>query len=491
MDIQLVLSVLIIYFFFLVIIAYLTSRKASTTTFFNADKQSPWYLVAFGMIGASLSGVTFISIPGAVLGSQFSYFQIVLGYIAGYTVIATVLMPLYYKLQLVSIYGYLEQRFGFWTYKTGAAFFLLSRTIGAAFRLFLAVIALQIGLFEAWDFPFWLTAFISIVLVWTYTFKGGIKTVVWTDTLQTTFLLLAMFASIFLIKSELNLNFSALIDTIAESEYSKVFFWKIKDKNNFLKQFFSGMFIAIAMTGLDQDMMQKNLTCRNLPEAQKNVLWFTVVLVVVNFIFLCLGALLYIYATTKAIPLPMKDGQILTDQVYPFLAFNHFSTFAGVAFLLGITAATYSSSDSALTALTTSFCVDFLNINKASQEKKRRTTVRWVHIGFSLLLLLVIVIFKAIKEANPESNVIGALFSAAGYTYGPLLGLYAFGLFTNINVKDRWIPIVCIVCPILSYFIDYYTPQLFEGFSFGFLIILINGMLTFVGLWLCKKEGRA
>lgn len=484
MSPQLVLTVILSYFFVLISIAFITSKNSNSEDFFNANRQSPWYLVAYGMIGATLSGVTFISIPGAVMKTQFGYFQMVFGYIAGYLVITNILFPLYYKLNLISIYTYLEQRFGFWSYKTGSFFFLLSRTIGSAFRLYLAVMVLQLGLFGAWGFPLWLTSLISVALIWVYTFRGGIKTIVWTDTFQTTFLLLALFSSIFLIKDALNLSWWELSTTIYESNYSKMFFFD-SSGNNFFKQFVSGMFIAIAMSGLDQDMMQKNLTCKSLPEAQKNMRYFMVVLVFVNFVFLCLGALLYIYANKMQIQLPTFNNKIITDQVYPILAFQHFGVWAGIMFLLGITAATYASSDSALTSLTTAFCVDFLNL-KDKSEKQKTITIRIVHLAFSFILIVLIVIFDEVTKLYPGSDVVGALFRASGYTYGPLLGLFAFGLFSKYELKDKFVPFVCLICPVISYFINIYSPQ-YLGYTFGFEILVVNGALTWLGLWLIRK----
>ncbi len=478
MNPQLVIIVIAAYFGVLILISFLTSQNATSETFFTGNRQSPWYLVAFGMIGASLSGVTFVSVPGMVAVNQFSYMQMVLGFLLGYIVIALVLMPLYYKLNLVSIYTYLEQRFGVVSYKTGAFFFLLSRTIGASFRLFLVAGVMQLALFDAWDVPFWATVLITILLIWIYTFRGGIKTIVWTDTLQTLFMLLSVCLGIYLIKDALNLDFDGLVTTIKESEYSQVFFlddWN--DKKHFFKQFFSGAFIAIVMTGLDQDMMQKNLTCKSLGDAQKNMFWFSGALVFANLLFLGLGALLYIYAGREGIELPAK-----ADDLYPMLALNHFGTFAGIIFLLGITAAAYSSADSALTALTTSFCVDFLDFEKREEAGKKKTRMM-VHIGFSVLLFCVILVFKALND----DSVISAIYRVAGYTYGPLLGLYAFGLFTKIKVKDKLVLAVCLLSPAISYLLDSNSAEWFGGFVFGFSILIVNGALTFLGLLLIGK----
>jgi len=478
-----ILSTLFVYFGVLIFIAWRTSRGADTNDFFIAHKQSPWYLVAFGMIGASISGVTFISVPGAVLGNKFAYFQMVLGYVVGYLVIATVLLPLYYRLNLVSIYEYLAQRFGFWSHKTGAFFFLLSRTIGAGLRIFLAASVLQLVIFDAWHVPFWATAIISVFLIWVYTFQGGIKTIVWTDTLQTFFLLSAVVVSIYLIKNELDFTWFSMTSAVAESAYSQIFFWdNIQDSKFFWKQFLAGMFITIVMTGLDQDLMQKNLTCKNIGEAQKNMLWFTVTLVIVNLLFLSLGALLYLYASAKQIALPAK-----TDMLYPILAFQHFGTVAGVAFLLGIIASTYASADSALASLTTSFCIDFLDANKKDEQTRKRL-VRYTHIGFSVLLVVTMLIFKWVQEVYPQGNVLQSLFSVASYTYSPLLGLFAFGLLTGRQVRDAYVPFVCIIAPLVGYRLATNAPVLLGGYQFGFEILIVNGILVFIGLWLVKKN---
>ncbi len=472
------------YFLLLIGISFLTANKADSSTFFTGNRQSPWYLVAFGMIGASLSGVTFISVPGWVGTSQFSYLQVVFGYLVGYFVIATVLMPLYYRLNLVSIYGYLEQRFGFWSYKTGAFYFLLSRTIGAAFRLFLVAGVLQLAIFDAWDIPFHVTVFVTIVLIWLYTFRGGIRTIVWTDTLQTLFMLLAVIFAIYLIGEELDMTTGMMVEAVRESEYSKIFFWEWEGPRNFFKQFISGAFIAIVMTGLDQDMMQKNLTCRNLQDAQKNMFWFSITLVFVNLLFLMLGALLYIYAGTKGIAIPER-----TDDLFPMLALDYFPVIAGITFLLGITAAAYSSADSALTALTTSFCVDFLGFKREETLELRESQRRkrfMVHIGFSLLLFALIIVFREVLDGA----VIQKVFEAAGYTYGPLLGLYAFGLFTKKKVRDRWVPLVCVISPILSYLLNINSEKLLNGYKFGFEILLVNGLFTFIGMVLLIKSSR-
>ncbi len=479
----LVFSIISVYFLALICIAYFTGQKSSSQDFLTASKQSPWYLVAYGMIGASLSGVTFVSIPGAVLNSQFSYLAVATGYVLGYLVIILVLMPIYYKLNLVSIYGYLEGRFGFYTYQTGAFFFLLSRTLGSGLRLFLAVVVLQVGLFGAWGFPFWLTAVVSVALIWVYTFKGGIKTIIWTDTFQTTFLLLGLIFSVYFMADAMNLGISESFEKVYQSQYSTMFFWDILPKNNFFKNLLGGMFIAIAMTGLDQDMMQKNLTCRNLKEAQTNLYVFTGILWFVHLIFLTMGVMLYLYAEQKGISLPMKDGKIITDQVYPFLAFNHFSLVAGIMFLLGITASTYASSDSALTSLTTSFSIDILGLDKRNlTENQRKNTLRIVHLAFSVVLVLLVIFFKFVQDTYPNLNVITNLFTLASFTYGPLLGLFAFGIFTKYEIREKFTPFVCFLAPILCYILQLYAPQILFGYQFGFEILIVNGFVTFLGL---------
>ncbi len=483
MSASLFLLTILCYFSLLMVVAYFTSDKADNNSFFIGNKQSPWYLVAFGMIGASLSGVTFISIPGWVSSSQFAYMQTVLGYLAGYLVIATVLMPMYYRLNLTSIYSYLEQRFGFWSYKTGAFYFLVSRTIGASFRMFLVASVMQFTIFDKMGLPFWLTVVATILLIWLYTYKGGIKTIVWTDTLQTLFMLVAVVLTIFIIGNQLNLNISEVFTLVKNSNYSKIFFFdEWQSPNYFWKHFLGGMFIAIAMTGLDQDMMQKNLSCKNIGDAQKNMFWFSIVLVFVNLIFLSLGALLYLYAETNFIALPEKS-----DQLFPMLAMQgYLGSIVAVLFVLGLIAAAYSSADSALTALTTSFCIDIINIKKYAEEKQTYIR-RMVHLGMSAVMFLCILLFKAINN----DSVIKELFTIAGYTYGPLLGLYTFGLFTKLNLKDKWVPLVCLLSPLACYLLNAYSEDLLNGYKFGFELLLLNGVLTFTGLFIIHKKQAA
>ncbi len=502
-----ILTMVLGYFALLMVVSYLTGKEADNADFFLANRQSPWYLVAFGMIGASLSGVTFISIPGVVgagkANMDFSYMQMVFGYLVGYLVIATVLMPIYYKLNLTSIYGYLEKRFGTMSYKTGAGFFLLSRTIGASFRLYLVAIVLQKFVMDSFGAPFWVTVLLTIFLIWIYTFRGGIKTIVWTDTLQTFCMLAAVGLTVVAIASNLGVGITEIPSLVSGSEYSQMFFFEggWNDPNNFFKQFISGAFIALVMTGLDQDMMQKNLSCRTLGDAQKNMFWFSIILVFANLLFLSLGALLYMYANKNGIEIPAK-----TDQLFPTIALQYLSPAVGIFFVLGLIAAAYSSADSALTSLTTSFCVDFLGFEKEEKDvetdggatvldkpkkkvlihtKDRKQTRFLVHISFSALLFLVIMAFWFVND----DAVITQVFLAAGFTYGPLLGLFAFGILTKRKIKDHLVLGICLAAPILSFFLNKYSDVLFSGLKFGFLILLVNGFLTFLGLYLISDEG--
>lgn len=475
------LGIIAIYFLVLFVISQFTSKDADTQTFFTAKRQSPWYLVAFGMVGGSLSGVTFISVPGWVAASEFSYMQMVFGYLLGYLVIATVLMPMYYRMHLTSIYTYLEDRFGFSAYQTGAAFFLLSRTVQASFRLYLVAIVIQTFIMSSLGVPFWLTVLMTIALIWVYTFKGGIKTIVWTDTLQTLCMLVAVVVTIVAIGQAMDLSFGGLVQEIKGSEYSKMFFFEggWGDSKNFFKQFLAGAFIAIVMTGLDQDMMQKNLTCKNIGDAQKNMFWFSVILIFANVLFLSLGVLLYAYVAHLGIEPPAKS-----DLLYPMLAFNYLPASITIVFVLGLIAAAYSSADSALTALTTSFCIDILGFGEMGRTEARMKKTRvLVHIGFSFLLFLIILIFYGIND----DAVISAIFKVAGYTYGPLLGLYTFGFFTKIKIRDRWAPIICMLSPVLTYIINANSESWLGGYKFGFELLLLNGLLTFLGLLLISR----
>jgi Na+/proline symporter len=472
-----IILLIVAYFSVLIFISHITGKSANNKTFFKADNSSPWYLVAFGMIGASLSGVTFISVPGWVESQSMSYMQMVLGYVVGYAIIGLVLLPLYYRLNLTSIYTYLQDRFGDYSYKTGASFFLLSRTIGASFRLFLVANVLQLLLFDAYGVPFWVTVTITIVLIWLYTFKGGMKTIVWTDTLQTLFMLIAVGVCIYTISSKLQI--SNIFSYVADSKLSKTFFFEdINAGNYFWKQFLAGAFVAIVMTGLDQGMMQKNLTCRNLKDAQKNMFWFTIVLVIVNFFFLALGILLTDYAQKNGI-------NAHKDELFPILATKGTLGLAtAIFFLLGLIAAAYSSADSALTALTTSFSIDILEIDKKKEETDQEKIRKKIHILFSFILIATILIFKYFIA---DASVIAKIFTFANYTYGPLLGLYAFGLFTKLKVKDKAVPFICIASPFLTYLVNYLCFHYFN-FDFGFALLILNGFITFLGLSLFKLE---
>jgi Na+/proline symporter len=475
----LVIFMLVTYFAVLILISWITSRGANTDTFFTANRQSPWYLVAFGMIGASLSGVTFISVPGNVGNIGLGYFQVVLGYLLGYWAIIGVLMPLYYRLNLVSIYTYLEQRFDIWSYKTGSFFFLVSRSIGSALRLYLAATVLQLFLFDAWNIPFFVTVATTILLIWIYTFRGGIKTIVYTDTFQTFFLVLAVIIAVWQISTQLGLGFDELTAIFTDGPYSRIFYFDDPKSTLFFpKQFFGGAFIALTMTGMDQEIMQKNLTCKNVGDAQKNMFWFSLTLVVVNLLFLLLGALLYIYSERNGIALPASS-----DELFPTLALNHLGLTVGVFFLLGIIASSYASADSALAGLTTSFCIDFLNFKNKPEEVKRRQKLA-VHIAFSLLFLVIIVVFK---EINSRS-VIDAVLNIASYTYGPLLGLFAFGLLTKRKVGGWAVPVIAVASPALCYVFAVYAPVWFDGYRLGFEALILNGAIMFGGLWIVSRK---
>ncbi len=488
------LSFLIGYFLILLGISYFTSKKSSdNSTFFTANRNSKWYLVAFGMIGTALSGVTFISVPGEVgnpAGNEFKYFQFVLGNAIGFILIAAVLLPLYYRMNLTSIYTYIEERLGTYSYKTAASIFLLSRTIGSSFRLYLVVIVLQRFIFDSYGIPFWATVLISLGLIWSYTFKGGLKTIIITDTLQTVFLVSSVILTIFFICNSLDLNIFQAFETIKNSGYSKVFFYEdfITSKFHVSKQLLGGIFVTITMVGLDQDMMQKNLSCKNIGEAQKNMFTFTAIFVIINIFFLSVGALLYVYANKYgiAIPLDSLSGKPRTDFLFPEIAFNHLSAIPAIVFMLGLTAATFATTDSALTALTTSFCVDFLNfskktdINSASSIRNRHL----VHVGFSLLMFLVVVLFNIVNN----TAVVSAIFTVASYTYGPLLGLYGFGLFLKSRgVRDKLVPIICILSPAICFFLNANSKIVMGGYVFDNELIVVNGLVTFIGLLIISK----
>jgi len=477
------LTVLLIigcYFSVLFIISFITGRNADNSAFFLGSRKSPWYVVAYAMIGTSISGVTFVSVPGWVGDTQFAYMQMIAGYLIGYFVIANILLPLYYRLQLTSIYTYLDTRLGYWSYKTGASFFLLSRIIGTAFRLYLMASVLHLSVFGQWGVPFWVTVLVTIALIWLYTRKGGIRTVIWTDIIQTTFMILAVIITFWLIGKSMDMNLKGLIDIISESDYSRIFFFdNINDERHFFKQFIGGIFISIVMTGLDQDMMQKNLSCRNIKSAKKNVYMLSLSLVPVNLLFLSLGAALYLFAAKEGIPIPERS-----DDLYPLIATQgYLSNFVSVLFMLGLIAAAYSTADGSLTALTTSFTIDIVGIKNKTEDQAMALRKR-LHILISAVVLVVILIFRLVNN----ETVISAIFTVAGYTYGPLLGLYSFGLFTKYKVKDKFVPLAAILSPIICFVLSRYSEQLFHGYKFGFELLVLNGLITFIGLLIISKK---
>ena len=489
-----ILLLIISYFGMLFYISYTVSKKDSgNDVFFTANKNSKWYLVAFGMIGTALSGVTFISVPGEVgspNGEQFKYFQFIIGNAIGFIIVAKLLLPLYYRMNLTSIYGYIEQRMGFYSYRTAASIFLISRTISSAFRLYLVVIVLQRYVFDFYTIPFAVTVLISLLLIFLYTYKGGLKTIIITDTLQTFFLVSSVFMTIYFICSSLDLGVISAFEEVKNSNYSQIFFFDdfIGSKFHFAKQILGGMFVTIAMVGLDQDLMQKNLSCATIGEAQKNMFSFTTIFVIINLFFLSVGALLYIYAAKNniAVPLDLITNKPRTDLLFPEIALNHLALLPGVVFLLGLIAATFATTDSALTALTTSFCVDFLGMDKAENQHKTNLvrTRHMVHFAFSACMFLVILVFNTIND----SSVVGMIFRVASYTYGPLLGLYAFGLFMKSKkVTDRLVPFICILSPALTFFINDYSKVLLGGYVFDNELIIVNTLITFFGLWLTCK----
>jgi Na+/proline symporter len=476
----LILGIFLIYTLLLFAVTWFTARKADNQSFFIGNKVSPWFVVAYGMIGASLSGVTFMSVPGWVKDTQFSYMVVVLGYLFGYLVIALVLLPLYYRLKLTSIYSYLDQRFGFWSYKTGAGFFILSRTLGASLRMFLVINVLQIFVFDAWNIPFWINVMVFILLIILYTLKGGIRTIIWTDTLQTTFMLLAVILSVIYISRNMNISISDLITTVRKSSVSTMFFTDWHHERFFVKQFFSGMFITIVMTGLDQEMMQKNLSCRNIKEAQKNMFTFSGILVFVNLLFLFLGAILIIFVQNKGIVIGSSDD------VFPTVAIKYLGPVAGVVFLIGLISAAFPSADGALTSLTTAVSIDFLNLEKREGiTEKQKTRIRYiVHLSIALVFFMCVLMFSILNDRA----VIDKLFTIAGYTYGPLLGLYSFGLFTKRKVNDRLTPFIAILSPVICYILSSYSVELFNGYKFGFELLLLNGLITYAGLWIFSRK---
>jgi Na+/proline symporter len=487
----LIISFIVVYFLFLLFIGWYTSRNSTASSYFMGNKQSPWYLVAFGMIGDSLSGVTFISVPGTVGTNHFSYLQLVFGYFVGYFIISHVLLPIYYRLNLTSVYEYLLQRFGKVTQKTGSVFFIVSRLVGAAGRLFLAASVIQFFVFDQFTtvkIPFALSVSVILLLMLLYTYRGGIKTLVYTDTFQSLFLVLGVVLSIAAIISKMDISFGTAISNIYTSDYSETFFFDFKKTNFVLKEFIGGVFIAVAMTGLDQNMMQKNLTCKSLQEAQKNIFWFSIVMMIVTFCFLSLGALLFQYYDYAGLALPTnaETGKVITDKVFPNLALNHLGVFAGLVFIIGLTAATFSSADSVLTTLTTSAYIDILELedNKKLSDLKKKQYRTAIHVGFAVLLWIIIIGFDLMNK----TAIISTILMLAGYTYGPLLALFAAGLFTKLNFKDKWVPLACVMGPLVCYYVKESTLNYPTGYQIGNELILVNGIITFACLMLFRKK---
>ncbi len=477
MNSSLLLLVFLAYTLLIFAVTWITSRKANNDTFFTGNHRSPWFVVAYGMIGASLSGVTFMSVPGNVFSQNFYYMPMVFGFLAGYAIIALVLMPLYYRMNLTSIYTYLEKRFGFFTYKSGAAFFILSRTLGATLRMFLVVSVLHIFILEKLGVPFWVAGLLFVTLILLYTIKGGIKTIVWTDMLQTTFMLLAMVICVVAICRQLNWSFGDMLVQVRASGYARIFDTEWLSKTHYLKQFLSGMFICIAMTGLDQEMMQKNLSCKNIKDAQKNMFTFSGILVVVNFLFLLLGAVLLLFAQQKG--LTFAD----TDRIFPTIAIEHLGTFAGLVFIIGLISAAYPSADGALTSLTTSFCIDIVGMDKKTKwnEDKKKKVRYIIHLSLAVLFLLLIIFYNVVKN----DAIINLVYAVAAYTYGPLLGFFFFGILTKYQVRDCAMPFVAILSPALCFVLDLLF-QKYLHFGFGFTLLILNGALTFLGMWIFK-----
>ena len=472
---------IISYISVLILISVFTGRGASSSTFFTANHSSKWYVVAFGMIGASLSGVTFISVPGWVRDTGMSYMPMVLGYFVGYLIIARVLLPVYYKNKLTSIYEYLGVRFGHSTHKAGSAFFLLSRTIGAGFRLFLMTNVLQLTVFERFGIPFGLTVVVALALIFVYTFRGGMKTIIWTDVLQTAVILIALVVTIWDLCLRLDFSLPEAVTSIVDSPFSNMVIWDDwQSPNHVVKQFISGMFITIVMTGLDQDMMQKNLTCKDLSDAKKNMKWYGFAFVPANLLFLSLGVLLLLFAQQSGIALPERS-----DDIYPLLATGgYLSPVTSVVFLIGLLAAAYSSADSALASLTTAFSYDFINIQSQEEKKAKRTRIK-VHLGFAIILTTIILSFNALNN----QSVISSLFKAAGYTYGPLLGVFAIGIFTRWQLKDRLVPLVMVLSPFLTFGLKLMVESI-SSYRFGFELLLINGIITFLACFLFLRVKR-
>ncbi|MFO7999647.1 MAG: sodium:solute symporter [Marinilabilia sp.] len=481
MDPLFILTLIGGYFVVLILISVITSRHADNFSFFLGDRKSPWMVVSIGMVGASLSGVTFVSVPGYVTSVGFTYMQMAAGFFVGYIVIAYVLLPLYYKMNLTSIYTYLQGRFGNDSYKSGAFLFIASKLVGASARLYLMAVVLQISLFEELGISFSTTVFVLIGLIWLYTFRGGIKTIIWTDALQTILFLVSVIVTIIYIGRALDLTLMEMGREIGQSEFFRVFeFENWHSPQHFARQFLSGVFITIVMTGLDQDMMQKNLSCKNLKEARKNVLSYGFAFIPVNFLFLSLGVLLVLFLNQQGIDMPER-----ADDIYPIVATGgHLPLPVGVLFFLGLMGAAFSSADSALTSLTTSFSVDFLGIGNYSPKRSKRIRMI-VHLCFAIVIGLIIIVFRKLGQ----DSVIDTIYTLAGYTYGPLLGLYAFGLFTRRKVKDKMIPILAVLTPVLTGVLDFNAQEWF-GFTLGYEKLMLNGAMAFLGVWLFSGKPK-
>ncbi|MBS0001278.1 MAG: sodium:solute symporter [Cyclobacteriaceae bacterium] len=474
-----VIGILAVYFSLLFLVSWLTTRKTDAATFFIANRNAPWPLVAYGMIGVAISGITFISVPGQVADSQFSYFQLVIGYSLGLLVVAFVLLPVFYRIRAISIYSFLNERYGYLSHKTGAVFFLVAQVATASFKLFLMAHVLQLVLFNSLGWPFWLTVLLTLLLIWLYTYRGGIKTVIFTDTLQTTFLILSLILSIWTISGRLDLSFVELYRNMESRGISRIFFWSWDDPFNFFKLVLTGLLLTVMTNGLDQSVMQKHLTCRDLLSSQKNIVALAVILLGVNILFLFLGGSLSIFSDLKNIPIPER-----TDNLYPLLAINHLGLAAGTFFLIGIAAAAYSSADSSLTGLTTSFCIDVLNFKE--KEDNRQHLRQGIHLGFTLLIFILIMVFS---QVNNES-VLYAFIRTSGFIYGPLVGLFAFGLFSKRKVRDHWIPVISILAPIVSILLDQNSEKWFYGYKFGYDILVVNSLITYLGLYFLSKKDK-
>ena len=473
------LAFVIGYFLLLLGVAWYTSKNSNNESFFIGNRNSNWMLVAFGMIGTSLSGVTFVSVPGGVGKESFAYFQIVIGYLIGYLVIAYVLLPLYYRLNLTSIYNYLSSRLGVNSYKTGAAFFILSRTLGATARLYLVVKILQDSILSSLGIPFWVTTLIILVMILIYTYEGGVKTIVFTDTLQTTFMLTGLVVCVVYILHTMNLSFGSAISAMGEKGYSKIFFTDPGNKLFFLKQILAGAFITITMTGMDQEMMQKTISVKRLQDSQKNIITLSLIMVVVIFIFLFLGGLLHLYGAQQGVT---STG----DKLFPDLALNHMPSIVSIIFIIALISALFPSADGAITALTSSFCIDIIGMQRRGDwdEAKKKKIRQRVHLIVAAVFLVFVLIFYKVNDPS----MITVILKVAAYTYGPLLGLFTFGIITKRQVHDKLVPYVCIAAPLICFVLDKFQKELFGGFQIGSELLIVNGVLTFIGLLLVSKQ---